>query len=127
MVKRTPTDKLYLHLSKQDQPRPSSMRSFATMSDTWATRTRITITAPIGTAARDGALAAARGDDADGRAAALRLQPGAVVRVERGDGVVTVTVTSVADRVGALPGITVSATSTAALEPDSFISGGAPP
>lgn len=78
-------------------------------------------------AARDGALAAARGDDADGRAAALRLQPGAVVRVERGDGVVTVTVTSVADRVGALPGITVSATSTAALEPDSFISGGAPP
>lgn len=68
-------------------------------------------------AARDGALAAARGDDADGRAAALRLVPQATVMVARSDGFVTVTVTAVARLSGALPGISITVSSTAAQEP----------
>jgi len=68
-------------------------------------------------AARDGALAAARGDDADGRAAALRLLPGAEVSVTRSADAVTVTVTAATRAGGLLPGITVSAASTATLEP----------
>lgn len=69
-------------------------------------------------AARDGALAAARGDDADGEAAALRLAPGARVQIARSEGFVTVTVTAVARLRGALPDLTLSASSTAAVEPD---------
>lgn len=69
-------------------------------------------------AARDGALAAARGDDADAQAVALRLVPGAIVSVVRAGGFVTVTVTAQARLPGAMPDITVSATSAAAVEPD---------
>lgn len=76
-------------------------------------------------AARDGALAAARGSDADGQAAALRLVPGATVAVSRAGGFVTVTVTAVAPLAGALPDVTVSASSTAAVEPEAAPADGA--
>jgi hypothetical protein len=68
-------------------------------------------------AARDGALAASRGDDADGLEAALRLSPGATVSVSRAADFVVVTVAMLLHPVGGLPAVTVSATATAAIEP----------
>jgi hypothetical protein len=68
-------------------------------------------------AARDGALAAARGQDADGAAAARRIAPGADVSVSRGDGYVTVRVVVAVRLPGAVPDASVSASSSAWLEP----------
>jgi Flp pilus assembly protein TadG len=69
-------------------------------------------------AAREGALAAARGEP--GTAAAARIAPpGSVVEVSEGGDVVTVTITSPVHVLGGhLPVITVEASTVAAREPD---------
>jgi len=68
-------------------------------------------------AARDGAIAAARGDD--GRAAARRRAPsGADISISRDGDVVVVVVAAVAKPIGGfLPGLPVSSTATALVEP----------
>jgi hypothetical protein len=68
-------------------------------------------------AAREGALAAARGDDAAGRVAALMLAPGATVSITRSEDYVTVQVEAVAALRGLMPDRSVRASSTALIEP----------
>jgi hypothetical protein len=68
-------------------------------------------------AARDAAIAAARGDDGE-KAARTRAPTGAVISIERHGDTVLVKVEAVARPIGGfLPGVPITSTATASMEP----------